>query len=77
MDKRILQELLDVLDDTPGHVVQAKVDAMNQGDSAARLLLIAKCIWASQRTRRKSPMTADTALEHALRLTGYEPSDLA
>ncbi len=75
MDKRVLQELLEVLDDTPGDVVQAKVEAMNQGDSAARLGLIAKCIWAAQRKGR-SPMMAGIALEHTLRLTGYEPSDL-
>jgi hypothetical protein len=73
MDKRHLEELCDVLDDTRGDIVQAKVQAAEGGDESARLWLIAKCIFASQ---RKRGMTSAVALEHALRLTGYEPSDL-
>jgi len=78
MDKQLLGELLTLLDDdTRGDIIHAKVDEMERGDPSARLWLIANCIWISQREQRTDPQKAGIASGFALRLTGYEPRDLA
>ena len=76
MDKQTLGELLSLLDTTRGDLIGAKVEAMERGDSSARLWLIANCIFVFQREQATDPLKAGISLGFALRLTGYEPSDL-